>query len=82
MEEVDVDELDKVRALDQGVMDQGVSDTNEIFDHLNEEVLLRNHLRWRRRLCYTTAVAMVVSAAREPWVFLWPQLLGIHSVTM
>ncbi len=35
---MDVDELDKVRALDKGVMDEGVSDTNQIFGLLNQQV--------------------------------------------
>ncbi|BDA47792.1 hypothetical protein COCOBI_11-0490 [Coccomyxa sp. Obi] len=38
VEEVDVDELDKVRALDKNVMDEGVSDTNQIFGLLNQEL--------------------------------------------
>ncbi|CAL8469745.1 g9287 [Coccomyxa elongata] len=38
VEEVDVDELDKVRALDKGVMDEGVSDTNQIFGLLNQQL--------------------------------------------
>lgn len=40
VEEVDVDELDKVRSADKDVMDEGVADTNMIFGTINEEVRL------------------------------------------
>lgn len=35
---MDADELDKVRALDTQVMDQGVAETNEALNILKEEV--------------------------------------------
>jgi hypothetical protein len=38
VEAVDADELDKLRALDTQVMDQGVAETNEALNILKEEV--------------------------------------------
>ena len=45
MEAVDADELDKVRALDTQVMDQGVADSNEALDVLKQQVSCSLHLR-------------------------------------
>lgn len=42
VEAVDADELDKVRALDTQVMDQGVAETNEALNILKEEVTPSN----------------------------------------
>ncbi|EIE18215.1 hypothetical protein COCSUDRAFT_60416 [Coccomyxa subellipsoidea C-169] len=39
VEAVDADELDKVRALDTQVMDQGVADTNEALDVLKQQLI-------------------------------------------
>ena len=88
VEEVDADELDKVRVLDKGVMDEGVSDTNQIFGLINQEVtpFETSHVaaisvlldqQYGVRLLHHRKVS--IAAASEPRVML-PQLLCTYSV--